>query len=411
MKTLYCALLSIIAGTAPLAAQHPATRPPSKPADLAEAVKGSNAFAVELYRRLSKQPGNLFFSPESISTAFAMAYAGASGFTATEIQSAFHFTLPPQRLHSAMGALLAGMNAPHKGYELHVAGALWAQQDAKILPTYLKLIQTDYGADFHQVDFISAPETARATINQSVENQTNGKIQNLLGPDAVTPLTRLILTNAIYFKGNWTASFDKAETQDHEFHQSLAQTEKAPLMHRTGSYCYFDSGTFQALELPYGGNELSMVVLLPRQIEGLPALEESFTAAAVKEWMQKLDPVNEVIVTLPRFKMSQQFELSGILGKMGMKRVFGRAADFSGIDGRPGFGISAAIHKAFIGVNEEGTEAAAATAIVMRSTSARVPMPEPPPIVFTADHPFLFLIRDNASGAILFIGRVIDPTK
>lgn len=340
-----------------------------------------------------------------------MAYGGARGETAAEMQSVFHFTLPPERLHPAMGALLAGMNAPHQGYALSVADALWAEQDTHFLPAYLKLVETNYGAGFHPVDFKTSPEAARSTINAWVEKQTNDKIQNLLGPGTITAATRLVLTNAIYFKGSWSSSFDKAQTKDGDFHLSAANSVKTPLMHRTGSYRYYDGGTFQAVELPYTGNELSMVVFLPKEIAGLPALEKSFTAAAEKEWLEKLAMEDEVILSLPRFKMTQQFELSGVLGTMGMARAFSNAAEFSGIDGKPDFSISAAIHKAFIDVNEEGTEAAAATAIVMKSMAARVPMPEPPPIVFRADHPFLFLIRDDVSGAILFMGRVTDPTK
>jgi len=411
MKTLLCALLCVLGASAILAAQPPATKMPAKTADQSEAVKGSNAFAVDLYHQLGAKPGNLFFSPESISTAFAMTYAGARGQTAAEMQKVFHFTLPPDRLHPAMGALLAGMNAPHQGYALSVADALWAEQDEHFFPAYLKLVETNYRAGFHAVDFKSAPESVRATINQWVEKQTNDKIQNLLGPGTVTPLTRLILTNAIYFKGNWAAGFDKDQTKDEEFHLSAAQTVKTPLMHRTDGYRYYDGGTFQALELPYAGNELSMVVLLPKEIGGLPAIEKSLTSTAANAWLEKLKFEDKVILTLPRFKTPQQFELKDTLGKMGMAQAFSNTADFSGMDGKPDLFISAAIHKAYIDVNEEGTEAAAATGVVMRQALARAPMPESPPIVFTADHPFLFLIRENASGAILFMGRVTDPAK
>jgi serpin B len=412
MKSLLSALLVLFSSSAALAAQPiPAAATPANNSDRTEAVKGSNAFAIDLYAQLRAQPGNLFFSPESISTAFAMAYAGARGQTATEMEHVFHFSLPPERLHPAMGALLSAMNSEHKGYELRVADALWAQQDANFLEGYLKLVQSDYGAGFHRVDFKTSPEGVRATINQWVEQQTNNKIQNLLQPGVLTPVTRLVLTNAIYFKGNWQDQFDKDSTQNEEFHLSAAQFVMAPLMHRTGSYLYYDGGSFQALELPYASNEISMVVLLPKDTEGLPALEKSFTAAAASEWIQKLAPEDKVILTLPRFTMTQQFELSSVLATMGMPKAFSNAADFSGMTGKLDFTISAAIHKAFIDVNEQGTEAAAATAIVMRATAARMPIPEPPPIVFRADHPFLFLLRDEKTGGILFMGRVADPTK
>jgi serpin B len=388
-----------------------ATSPSAPPADQAEAVNGSNAFAVDLYAQLSKQPGNLFFSPESISTAFGMAYAGASGETATEMQHVLHFTLPPDRLHPAMGALLAAMNAQHKGYELHVADALWAQQDASFEQSYLKLVQSDYGAGFHRVNFMISPESVRATINAWVEKQTNDKIKDLIGQGALNKTTRLVLTNAIYFKGDWQDPFDAEATQKEEFHLSATQWAMAPMMHRTGGYSYYDGETFQALELPYAGSEISMVVLLPKATDGLPALEQSFTSGVAGEWIQKLEPVDKVILTLPRFTMTQEFELSGTLSAMGMAQAFSGAADFSGMTGKPNFSISAAIHKAYIDVNEKGTEAAAATAIVMRATAMRREAPEPPPVVFRADHPFLFILLDTRSGSMLFLGRVADPTK
>ncbi len=388
-----------------------AASPSAPPADQAEAVNGSNAFAVDLYAQLSKQPGNLFFSPESISTAFGMAYAGASGETATEMQHVLHFTLPPDRLHPAMGALLAAMNSQHKGYELHVADALWAQQDASFEQSYLKLVQSDYGAGFHRVNFTISPESVRSTINAWVGKQTNDKIKDLIGQGALNTTTRLVLTNAIYFKGDWQDPFDAEATQKEEFHLSATQWAMAPMMHRTGGYSYYDGGTFQALELPYAGNEISMVVLLPKETDGLPALEKSFASGVAGEWIQKLEPVDKVILTLPRFTMTQQFELSSTLSAMGMAQAFSGAADFSGMTGKPDFSISAAIHKAYIDVNEKGTEAAAATAIVMYATAMRREAPEPPPVVFRADHPFLFILLDTRSGSMLFLGRIADPTK
>ena len=406
MKSLFCALLVVLGGSAALAAP-----PSSNAVDQAEAVNGSNAFAVDLYAQLSKQPGNLFFSPESISTAFGMAYAGARGETATEMQHVLHFTLPQDRLHPAMGTLLTEMNGQHKGYELHVADALWAQQDSKFEESYVKLVQSDYGAGFRRVDFKISPDSVRATINAWVEKQTNDKITNLLGPGVLNSSTRLVLTNAIYFKGDWQDPFDNEATQKEEFHLSSSQWAMAPMMHRTGGYRYYDGGTFQALELPYAGNEISMVVLLPKETNGLPALEKSFASGVAGEWIQKLEPVDKVILTLPRFTMTQQFELNSALSAMGMAQAFSGSADFSGMTGKPEFSISAAIHKAYIDVNEKGTEAAAATAIVMYATAMRREAPEPPPVVFRADHPFLFILLDTRSGSMLFLGRVADPTK
>jgi serpin B len=400
---LFC-LLSRIAGdaeeTPPLA---------TATADRAAVVEGNNAFAIDLYGQLRTQSGNLFFSPESISTDLAMTYAGARGDTAAEMAKTLHFTLPPQRLHPAMGGLLGDLNAPHDGYKLRVANALWAQQGYTFLDDFLKLTNSDYGAGFKQVDFKDATEAARLTINQWVEQQTDNKIKDLLQPGVLSSRTRLVLTNAIYFKGDWQTQFDKAQTRDEDFHLSAAQNVKAPMMHREGGFNYFDGGTFQILEIPYKSAELSMIVLLPNDVGGMFALEQSLTAPNTRQWLGQLRPVPKVIMTLPKFKMTQQFELQDTLGAMGMTLAFDAHADFSGMTGNREFYISAAIHKAYIDVNEEGTEAAAATAVVMRSMMARMQQPAPP--VFRADHPFIFLIRDNRSGGILFMGRVTDPTR
>lgn len=404
MKFLTRLLLPILACVS-VAAQPPAAPAPANP-DQSQLVSGNNAFALDLYSHLRAQPGNLFFSPSSISTAFAMAYAGARGQTAAEMQRVFHFTLLPAQLHPAMGALLASLNAPHTGFELHAADALWAQQDASFLPSYLALVQSSYGAALHQVDFKTAPSAVATTINQWAAQQTNGKIQNLVPPGAVTPATRLILTNAIYFKSAWHDPFRTQDTKPGPFHLSPSQSVQVPLMHHSASYQYYEDGSFQMLDMPYKGSQLSMLILLPRNIDGLPALEKSLTASALAAWIGKLRPAEKVIVTLPRFTMTQQFELAGTLSAMGMPQAFSNAADFSAMDGKRDFLISAAIHKAFIDVNEQGTEAAAATAVMMLGMAMRQ---EPPPMIFTADHPFVFLIRENSSGNILFLGRVSDP--
>ena len=377
--------------------------------DTSAVVEGNNAFAFDLYGQLRQQPGNLFFSPESISTAFAMAYSGARGDTASEMASTFHFTLPPAQLHPAMGALLNSLNAAHPGYRLHVADALWAEKNFNFSDAFLKQTSTDYGASFNRVDFAHSPDAARQTINQWVEQKTEDKIKDLLPARSVTSATRLVLTNAIYFKGDWATQFDKAQTRDEDFHLAAGQAVRAPSMHISEKLGYFNGGTYQLVSIPYKTGELSMVVLLPNDNAGLPALEQSLTSAKLQQALNQLRGGAKVILTLPRFKMTQRFQLEDTLSAMGMAAAFkGGSADFSGMTGKRDFWISAAIHKAFIDVNEEGTEAAAATGIGMRSMAvARVE----PPVVFRADHPFVFLLRDNRSGAILFMGRVTDPTK
>jgi serpin B len=280
------------------------------------------------------------------------------------------------------------------------------------LDDFLKLNKRDYGAGFNQVDFKGATEASRLTINQWIEQKTENKITNLLQPGVLNPLTKMVLTNAIYFKGDWQTPFTKAYTEDEDFHLSPAKNVKAPLMHLTKGFDYFDGGTFQALAIPYQSGDLSMIVFLPRDIDGLRALEESLTASHMKQWLDQLQPVHEVILTLPKFQMTRQFGLAGTLSAMGMPSAFDATADFSGMTGKRDLFISAVIHKAYINVDEKGTEAAAATAVVMEKAMAMPPRRDQPlPPVFRADHPFVFLIRDNRSGGILFMGRVTDPTK
>ena len=380
---------------------------PSATADRTALTEGNNVFAVALYGRLRQQSGNLFFSPESISTALAMAYAGAHGSTASEMAKTLHFTLPPDKLHPAMGALLRDLNATHEGYQLSVANALWAQQGYTFLDDFLSLLKTDYAAGLNQVNFKGATEEARLTINQWVEQKTQDKIKDLLQPGALRSDTRLVLTNAIYFKGDWETPFDKAQTRNEDFHLSPAQAATTPLMHREGRFSYFDGGTFQVLEIPYKSKELSMIVFLPKDAGGLSVLEPSLTGSNLRQWLGKLASVPKVIVTMPKFKMTQQFELGSTLSAMGMPQAFSGSADFSGMTGHRDFAISEVIHKAYVDVNEEGTEAAAATAVTMRALAMRAP--EGPPPVFRADHPFVFMIRDNRSDSILFMGRMADP--
>ena len=371
-------------------------------------VNGNNAFALALYGQLRNKPGNLFFSPESISVALAMTYAGARGQTAAEMAKTLDFTLPSDRLAPAMGALLSDLNAAHPGYQLRVANGLWAQQGYVFLPGFLSVMKNDYGAGFKEVDFKTAAEAARQAINQWVAQQTNDKIQNLIAPNALSTETRLALVNAIYFKGDWEKQFEKTETKDEDFHVSAAQAVKAPLMHREGGFNYLDGGTFQALEIPYKSGDLSMIVFLPNAVDGLQALEQTLTASNAEQWMSQLRRVPKVILTLPKFKMTQQFGLSGTLAAMGMPSAFDRhAADFTGMAEKRELYISAVIHKAYVDVNEEGTEAAAATGVII--SRAMVAQRPQQPIVFRADHPFVFFIRDNRAGSILFMGRVVDP--
>jgi serpin B len=382
--------------------------------DRAEVARDNNVFAIELYGQLRTQSGNLFFSPESISTALAITYAGARADTAAEIAKTLHFTLPPGQLHPAMGALLRDRNATHSGYQFKEVDALWVQKGYSLLPEFFKLNEDNYGADLSQVDFISATEAARQTINLWVEQQTENKIRELLGPGSLTSDERLVLTNAIYFKGDWKKRFEKEGTRDENFLLFAGRAIKTPMMHMTEGFNYFHGGSFQALEIPYKKRDLSMIVLLPKAIGGLSALEQSLTPANMQQLLSQLRPVPTLFLTMPRFKMETRFSLKDKLIAMGMKQAFDKKmADFSGAascetlrrDGN--LYVGDVIHKAYIDVNEEGTEAAAATATGMMTLGLGL---RSSVIEFFADHPFMFLIRDNRSGSILFMGRVANPS-
>ncbi|MBW2645389.1 MAG: serpin family protein [Deltaproteobacteria bacterium] len=369
-------------------------------------VEGNTSFAFDLYKQLKDAEGNLFFSPYSISTALAMTYAGARGKTEKQMAGALHFTLDQKRLHPAFACLEAQFNAAqNRDIELNVANALWAQKDYVFLKEFLDLTAKNYGAAPNHVDFKRDCETARKEINAWVEQKTKNKIKDLIKRGVLDPLTRLVLTNAIYFKGNWGSQFNKSHTKEEPFRPATGKSVKVPLMTQTQEFRYTESDSLQILELPYVGDDLSMIVLLPGKIDGLAQLEADLNPENLNAWMGLLRK-REVVVFLPKFKMTSQLSLAETLASMGMPDAFRPNADFSGMDGTKTLYISAVVHKAFVDVNEEGTEAAAATGVVMRLTSA---LPTPPP-VFRADHPFVFLIRDNHSGSILFLGRIVDPT-
>jgi serpin B len=369
-------------------------------------VEGNKAFAFGLYEKLKEVEGNLFFSPYSISTALAMTYAGARGNTEKQMGTALHFTLDQKQFHPAFACLEAQLKAvQEKGdIEVNIANALWAQEDYVFLKEFLDLIHSNYGTVLNHVDFEMACEEARKKINAWVEQKTKDKIKDLIKPGVLNSLTRLVLTNAIYFKGRWESQFKKSRTKESPFWLSIDKSVEVPMMTQKRQFKYMESESVQILELPYVGDDLAMIVLLPRKIDGLAQLEADLSVENLNMWIDHLRK-KEVSVFLPKFKMTSQFRLSETLASMGMPDAFGGNADFSGIDGTKDLFISAVIHKAFVDVNEEGTEAAAATAAVISLTSA----PSTPPPTFRADHPFVFLIRDNRSGSILFVGRIVNP--
>jgi len=377
----------------------------------APVVAGNTAFAVDLYGQLRTGPGNVFFSPYSLSTALAMTYGGARGETAQQMARTLHFNLTGDQLHQAFAGLAAELRAAQQqGHvQLAVANSLWPQQGFDFRPDYLALCLQFYGTAITPVDYKARAETARHTINAWVEDRTNQKIVELLKPGSLGGATRLALVNAIYFKGQWACQFEIGLTKNEPFHRSLEKAVGAPLMRQKGRFGYAEFPDLQVLELPYAGDDVSMIVLLPRQVDGLGALEAGLTAPQLTAWIKDL-PDKEVNVFLPRFKVTAEFELQGPLQSLGMSDAFnGSRADFSGMDGRKDLYISKVVHQAFAEVNEEGTEAAAATAVVMGFSGP--PVKRTPIPVFRADHPFLFLIRDQRTGCILFLGRVTEPTQ
>jgi serpin B len=370
-------------------------------------VTGNTAFGLDLYGRLRAAEGNLFCSPYSISTALAMTSAGARGATADEMAGALRFSLPPDRLHPAFGTLVREINAPgaKRASELFTANALWSQKGVPFEESFQQLARSTYGAGLQEVDFARATETARRTINAWVEQQTRDRIKDLLREGVLEPTTVLVLTNAIYFKGTWRNAFQKEATQPGDFSLDARRAVPGvPLMHQRDVYPYLDGGTLQVLELPYQADELSMVILLPRQVDGLEEIERTLTGGRVNEWAAKMTR-REVAVVIPRFKITRQFELGQPLMALGMKLAFSqRDADFSAMVKARRVFVSAVIHQAYVDVNEKGTEATAATAGIFATSSARPPTP-----VFRADHPFFFLIRENRTGSVLFAGRVTNP--
>ncbi len=376
--------------------------------DALDVARSNNQFTLDLYGQLRQEKGNLFFSPYSISSALAMTYAGARGETATAMANTLHFSLPQNRFHPAMGELVHRFNAQAKDrpYQLRVATALWGQKGFTFLPDFLKLTQDQYEAALKEVDFANNTEQARRTINAWVERQTQDKIKDLIQKGVLHGDTRLVLTNAIYFKAPWQDEFHKPMTKEEPFTLADGSKTRAPLMHKSEKLQYVAGEDFQAVAIPYKSRALSMIVLLPRKADGLPDLEKSLTVDRLEQWLKQMEEY-QVDLKLPRFKVTAQFSLKDQLSRMGMGVAFSNKADFSGMSSEANLKIDAVIHKAYVDVNEKGTEAAAATAVAIGLTSA--PQIPEKRANFHADRPFLFLIRENQTGSILVAGRLVNP--
>ncbi len=371
-------------------------------------LEGEHAFALNLYARLKQGEENLFFSPFSITTALAMTYAGARGNTAAQMATACGFDLPPERLHAAFAALIADLNSKERKqrYELVVANALWGDKRVAFAKEFLDLVEKSYGGGLRQVDFTD-PEAARGTINRWVEEQTRGRVADLVSRDAMQGAIALVLTNAIYFKSKWAFPFDSRATRDEPFTLPSGRRTSVATMNQEAHGRYAEGEDFQVLELLYKGRDVSMVIFLPKKADGLPAFEKSLTGDRLSKCLSGLRD-REVIVSLPRFRIAGASRLGEILVSLGMTDAFNpKAADFSAMGGPVPIWIAAVLHRAFVDVTEEGTEAAAATAVIMKAEAKE----DQPPPVFRADHPFLFLIRDTKSGTVLFMGRVMNPKE
>jgi serpin B len=386
------------------------TAPEVSASDLATLVNGNSTFAFNLYQELKEKEGNLFYSPYSISLALAMTYGGARTETEEQMADALSFILSQNQLHPAFNALSLELDSrgegaegkDGEGFRLNIVNAIWGQRDYEFLAEFLDLLAVNYGAGLRVLDFINAPEESRITINDWVAEQTEGRIEDLIPQGLINPLTRLVLTNAIYFNAAWLYPFEEDVTEDGIFYLPDGSEVTVPMMSQTESFGYAEGDGYQAVELPYDGEELSMVILLPA-LGQFEAFEEALNAQQVDGIIDSLD-YREVALTMPKFEFDSSFSLQEALSALGMPIAFSTSADFSGMTGNRELYIADVVHKAFVSVDEAGTEAAAATGVVMELTA----MPET--VEVTIDRPFIFLIRDIETGAILFVGRTLNPS-
>jgi len=374
-----------------------------------EVVKANNEFAFDLYSELDKsESGNIFYSPYSISAALAMTYEGAKGQTADEIKSVFHFP-ESNILRPNFAKIYNDINEDAEDYELKTGNALWVQKDYPFLEDYMSRVEKYYAGKAVNVDFVKETEKTRQTINAFIEEQTNSKIKDLIPQGVIGALTRLVLTNAIYFKGIWEWQFDDSNTFEGDFKITPDNVVKTEMMSMEpdkdeAKFNYLENEDLQILELSYKGDKISMLVLLPK--ENLEAIEPNLNAEKIKEYRAQMKETKLDSISFPKFEFDTKYFMKNTLISLGMPTAFSERADFSGMTGQKDLFIDFVIHQAYVKVDEEGTEAAAATAVGMKLTA----MPAPKKI-FKADHPFIFLIQEKETGNILFFGRVVDPTK
>lgn len=393
----------------------PVSVPGVTPDDVKALVTGNNAFAFDLYQSLRDEDGNLLYSPYSISEALAMAYGGARGETARQMAGTLHLSLPQEHLPPVFKALDlqlesrgSGAQSNTSGFDLHIANALWGQEGYPFLPEYLDRLAGNYGSSVKAVDFRQTQD-AVAAINTWASENTEGRIPTIVSD--LVPSTTLVLANAVYFNAKWSDPFDEEDTYEEPFYLLDGQAEQTPMMHQSGEFRYAEGDGYQAIELPYQGGQVAMAILLPATGR-FPEIEEQLSYERMQEVLAGL-AVEDVILTMPKFSFASDFGLSGSLAALGMPVAFSPdSADFSGMaERRPELApifIGAVAHRAFIEVDEKRTEAAAVTAL---EAAGSAPLSTtPPPKVMKIDRPFIFLIRDLETDAILFVGRLMRPS-
>jgi serpin B len=397
------------AGCVVISAKQRISNPAISDTALQALTDGNTAFALDLYQHLRAAPGNLFYSPYSVSSALAMTYAGARGETEKQMATALHFALPQEQLHSAFNALDAVLISRGQGaagqdggrFRLNIANALWGQAGYSFAAPFLDVLAENYGAGMHILDFVNASDKATAIVNSWVAERTEGKIKDILPAGAIDSSTRLVLTNAVYFNAAWRDEFSEFVTAPGTFTRADGSTVSVPIMGNAATLAYGEDDSYSAVELPYAGGELSMVLVLPTELE---AFEKGLSNERLSGVISSLRPLY-VAVELPKFKFEMTQNLVAALSDMGMPLAFSDAADLSGINGKGGLTIGDVLHKAYVSVNEKGTEAAAATVVTVETVSLREPE-----ATIRFDRPFLFFIRDIRTGAVLFVGRVSDPS-
>ena len=387
------------------------TNPSVSVGDSQSLVNGNQQFAFDLYQTLlTSNTGNIFYSPHSISEALAMTWAGARTTTETEMAQTLHFTLSQDKLHPTFDKLdlelatrsqNASDKSDQKGFKLNVVNAIWGQKDYKFLPAFLDVLKQNYGAGLRILDFIKEPEESRTTINDWVADQTNQKIKDLIPQGVINDATRMVLTNAIYFNAAWKYKFEKTATTKGTFTNLTGSASSVDMMRILEPFKYGEGSNYQAIELLYDGDQIGMDIILPKS-GTFGDFEKNMTAEQVNNILKGMTQQG-VELTMPKFNIESEFSLKTQLTQIGMPEAFTSDADLSGMTGLKDLYIQDVVHKSFVNVDEEGTEAAAATGVVVGVTSILVPQ-----ATMTVDHPFVFLIRDIPTGEILFIGRVAE---